>query len=86
MRVATLLLRLHQLQLTSTPAARPTLVALHSKLHGQVKGLKDVLGFNIAALEHLQRSLKERSTAADDADPDNYSVPVKRRREAVAVA
>lgn len=54
MRVATLLLRLHQQQLVATPAARPTLLALHSALHARVRGLKDVLGFNIAALEHLQ--------------------------------
>ena len=53
-RVATLLLRLHQQQLVATPAARPTLVSLHRALHGRVRSLKDVLGFNIAALEHLQ--------------------------------
>jgi len=44
------------------------------------QGLKDVLGFNMAALDHLQRSLKQRSTAADDADPDSIAVPVKRLR------
>ena len=79
-RVATLLLRLHQQQLLAAPTARATLVRLHSVLHGQVRGLKNVLGFNIAAMEHLQRSLKERSAAADDADPDQYAVPVKRMR------
>ena len=80
MRVATLLLRLHQPQIVGTPAARPALVQLHAALHDRVRGLKDVLGFNIAALDHLQRALRERSTAADDADPDSYAVPVKKMR------
>lgn len=58
-RVATLLLRLHHAQLTATPSARQTLVDLHKRMRGAVQGLKDTLGFNIAALRFLQRSAKE---------------------------
>lgn len=60
-RVATLLLRLHHAQLTATPSARQTLVDLHKKMRSAVQGLKDTLGFNIAALRFLQRTAKENA-------------------------
>lgn len=66
-RVATLLLRLHHSQLTSTPSARQTLVDLHKRMRSAVQSLKDTLGFNIAALKYLQRSAKEES-GVEDAD------------------
>ncbi|KAF8065837.1 wdr3 [Scenedesmus sp. PABB004] len=66
-RVATLLLRLHHAQLTTTPAARATLVGLHTRLRGAVMGLRDVLGFNIAGLRFLQRATKESAGVEDDA-------------------
>lgn len=60
-RVATLLLRLHHAQLTATPSARQTLVDLHKRMRSAVQGLKDTLGFNIAALRFLQRTAKENA-------------------------
>ncbi len=59
-RVAVLLLRLHHAQLMSTASARPALLALQRHLRPTIKGLKDVLGFNVAAMQHLQRLLRER--------------------------
>ena len=59
-RVATLLLRLHMQQLMGTPSARPLLIQLQQLLHQRVQELKDVMGFNLAAMAHLQRGLRER--------------------------
>ncbi len=59
-RVAALLVRLHHAQLVATPGARGPLVALQRLLRARTGGLKDVLGFNMAGIEHLQRLLKER--------------------------
>ncbi|KAK9845965.1 hypothetical protein WJX81_007060 [Elliptochloris bilobata] len=59
-RVAALLVRLHHAQLTATPAARGPLVALQRLLRARTGGLKDVLGFNLAGVQHLQRLLKDR--------------------------
>ena len=60
-RAASLLLRLHHSQLVATPSARQTLLDLHKHLRRAMQGLKDTLGFNIAALRHLMRSAKEAS-------------------------
>jgi len=60
-RVATLLLRLHIQQLMATPSARAVLVKLQEMLRGSVSRLKDTMGFNLAAMEHLQRSEKEKN-------------------------
>lgn len=59
-RVSTLLVRLHHPQLVATPSARPTLIQLQTLLRQRVQGLKDTMGFNLAALQHLKRSVKER--------------------------
>ena len=85
-RVSTLLVRLHNPQLIATPAARPTLVQLQTLLTGSVQGLKDTMGFNLAALHHLKRSMKERhATTAMDVDADGIAQhPVKRILEATA--
>ena len=65
-RIATLLTRLHLRLLMASPSARPVLMQLHRRLHGAAQGLKDTLGFNLAALTHLARSAKERSTTEAD--------------------
>ena len=46
----------------------------------QVQGLKDLMGFNLAAMQHLQRWLKERQLAP--ADPAAALLPLKRKAEA----
>ena len=53
-RAAVLLVRLHHDRLTSTSSARELLLELQHKLRGSVQGLKDTMGFNMAALSHLQ--------------------------------
>lgn len=58
--MAALLVRLHHAQLTATPAARGPLVALQRLLRARTAGLKDVLGFNMAGVQHLQCLLKDR--------------------------
>lgn len=79
-RVATLLLRLHMQQLSATPGARPVLTALQGLLRGRVQGLKDTLGFNLAALEHLQRRVRERQTQPAGAAAAAAVAPLKRRK------
>ena len=84
-RVSTLLLRLHMAQLVGTPAARGVLVALQGLLRGRVQGLKDVMGFNLAAMEHLALRLAERGAVAGPAgaaDPTAAALPLKRKAAA----
>eukprot|EP00897_Mesotaenium_endlicherianum_P000518 jgi/Mesen1/10467/ME000082S09971 len=62
-RTGVLLLRIHAAQLVATPAARTTLVALHAVLRRSMQGQKDAMGYNLAAMAHLQRLLTVRSQA-----------------------
>ena len=82
-RVSTLLVRLHHPQLVATPSARPTLIQLQTLLRQRVQGLKDTMGFNLAALQHLKRSVKERKAGLSlEQDGDGLAPrPVKRRIE-----
>ena len=63
-RAATLLVRLHHAQLVATVAARAPLLELRRQLRRRTQQLKDRMGFNLAALSHLQRSLKQQHEAA----------------------
>ena len=45
----------------------------------QVRGLKDTIGFNAAAIRHLHRSLKTSSAVMGE-DEGPAARPVKRRR------
>jgi len=60
-QVATLLVRVHQAQLTGTLAARSPLLALQQLLRARLQELKDQVGINTAAIKQLQRSAAERS-------------------------
>jgi U3 small nucleolar RNA-associated protein 12 len=62
-RAAVLLLRLHHGRLVATPGARATLVPLQRRLRRAAQGLKDALGFNVAALRHLRRAAGEAAGA-----------------------
>ncbi|WCJ34441.1 transducin family protein / WD-40 repeat family protein [Euphorbia peplus] len=62
-RVATVLLQTHHSQLVTTPAARPVLTILKDILYDRVKGCKDTLGFNLAAMDHLKQLMASRSDA-----------------------
>lgn len=64
-RLAVLLVRLHQGQMATTAQARPVLLTLQRRLRRAVQGLKDVVGFNMAALGHLQRRVREREGVAE---------------------
>lgn len=63
-RISTLLLRVHMQQLIGTPTARPVLIKLKELLRSRVQYMKDMVGFNVAAMTHLQRVVKMRSFAA----------------------
>ncbi|XP_068652601.1 uncharacterized protein [Aristolochia californica] len=62
-RVATVLLQIHHNQLISTPSARPLLTQLKDLLHQRVKECKDIIGFNLAAMDHLKQLTSFRSDA-----------------------
>ncbi|KAJ7550174.1 hypothetical protein O6H91_07G086600 [Diphasiastrum complanatum] len=62
-RVVSLLLRIHHQQLITTVSARPVLTLLQGILHKGVQQLKDTLGFNIAAMSHMQTILLPGSDA-----------------------
>lgn len=70
-RVAVLLLRLHHSQLVATASLRPTLLHLQHRLRTSMQGLKDTVGFNLAAMRHLQRLAKSRAgvSASDSVLP-----------------
>jgi hypothetical protein len=79
-RLAVLLLRLHHAQLMGTPSARPILSALRKLLRRRVTEVRNLLGANIAGLQHLQRAYAaEKSSFGEDA----VKLPVKRTLEAV---
>ncbi|KAI3880040.1 hypothetical protein MKX03_003861 [Papaver bracteatum] len=62
-RVNTVLLQTHHNQLISTPAARPIMTSLSDVLYPTVKQFKEVLGFNLAALNHIKQIMSSRSDA-----------------------
>ncbi|KAH7428708.1 hypothetical protein KP509_09G013500 [Ceratopteris richardii] len=62
-RVAVLILHLHHPQLVATLSSRPVLTSLYEVLKVGVKRLKDTMGFNLAAMSHLQALLASRSDA-----------------------
>ncbi|GBG68516.1 hypothetical protein CBR_g3060 [Chara braunii] len=62
-RTAVILFKLHHQQLTATSSARRLLTSLQGCLRGGVQALKDVMGYNIAAMGQLQHMLEERSAA-----------------------
>lgn len=62
LRVAPLLLRLHQAQLVASPQARVVLSELQGPLRAAAQNLKDTAGFNVAALGHLKRQMELHGT------------------------
>ncbi|XP_058083541.1 uncharacterized protein LOC131231393 isoform X2 [Magnolia sinica] len=62
-RVATVLLQTHHNQLITTPAARSVLTILKDILYKKVKECKDILGFNLAAMDHLKQLMSLKSDA-----------------------
>jgi U3 small nucleolar RNA-associated protein 12 len=79
-RVATLLLRVHMQQLMATPAARPVLTELQGLLRSQVQGLKDSMGFNLAAIEHLRRVVAEQGGGGNVQGAATAVLPLKRKK------
>lgn len=62
--VATMLVRLHQRQLTGTARAREALHALRGEIRPRLQELKDTMGFNLAGCGVLRRMLDEQAAAA----------------------
>ncbi|KAH1070705.1 hypothetical protein GLYMA_03G186500v4 [Glycine max] len=62
-RIGTLLLQTHYNQLLATPAARPILTVFSDIFYERVKGWKDIFGFNLAAMDHIQQMMASRSDA-----------------------
>jgi U3 small nucleolar RNA-associated protein 12 len=59
-RVTALLVRINNNQLVATPAARSSLSKLACLIQSRTRELRDVIGFNLAALGHVSDALKER--------------------------
>lgn len=84
-RVSTLLLRLHMQQLMGTPSVRPLLIELQALLRQRVQELKDLMGYNLAAITHLQRSVRERGGVVEPevaAKAAQAVLPLKRKAAA----
>jgi len=81
-RVATLLLRVHMQQLMATPSARPVLTELQGLLRSRVQGLKDAMGFNLAAIEHLRRVVADQGGGGNVQGAATAVLPLKRKLEA----
>ena len=57
-RVAVMLLTVHQAQLRASPALRPMLATLQVQLRGKVQALKNVMGYNLAGLNHVNATTR----------------------------
>lgn len=80
-RAAVLLMRVHMQQLAATPGARPLLLELRRMLQGRVQSLKDVMGLNVAAIEHLQRALADRGSTGMTAEAAAAALaPLKKQK------
>lgn len=71
-RVVVILLHAHQAQFAASPACRPLLAALQRGMRGRVQALKNVMGFNLAGLQHVHGKAAARSRAPQ-------ALPVKRK-------
>ena len=60
-RVAVMLLTAHQAQLRASPAVRPMLATLQHCLRGRVQAFRNVMGFNLAGLQHLNAKAQAAS-------------------------
>lgn len=78
-RVSSLLVRLHHAQLVATAGARPALLAVQRSLRPAVQRLKDTMGFNVAALQHLQRLSRQRRGGGLDEEAVAVVLPAKRK-------
>ena len=78
-RVATLLLRVHMQQLMATPSARPVLTELQGLLRSRVQGLKDAMGFNLAAIEHLRRVVADQGGGGNVQGAATAVLPLKKK-------
>ncbi|KAK9811924.1 hypothetical protein WJX72_012560 [[Myrmecia] bisecta] len=76
-RVTVLLMHIHHHQLVATAAARPVLITLQSRLRNHIKAFKDLIGFNLAALGHLQHMLQDHPNQTGGT---TRLLPVKRPR------
>ena len=71
-RVVVILLHAHQAQFAASPACRPLLAELQRAMRGRVQALKNVMGFNLAGLQHVHGRAAARSQAPQ-------ALPVKRK-------
>lgn len=78
-RIATLLIRIHQAQLASIPDARPAMLELHKALRPAIQLLKDTMGFNLAAMRHVQRLVATRTSRFDEAAEEQQQGGLKRK-------
>lgn len=74
-RIAALLVRMHQQQLSTSSSARSTLVRLQCLLRGALKLLKNSMGFNLAGMQHIQATLKKRRGV----EPFDQMLPLKQK-------
>lgn len=62
-RAAVILMDAHQARLMAAPACRPLLAQLQRSLRSCVQSMKNVTGFNLAGLHHVQDLAKARVSA-----------------------
>jgi Dip2/Utp12 Family len=68
-RAAVILLNAHQARLMATPACRPLLSKLQRSLRTCVQSMKNLMGFNLAGLHHVQALAKSRTAAPEATNP-----------------
>ena len=81
-RVLFQLLQLHQDQLTAHRVLRPQLDALRTKARAVLSGYRDMVGFNLAALQFLRRDWEMSASANIFAAPTSLDgdLSVKRTK------
>ncbi|KNC76620.1 hypothetical protein SARC_10890 [Sphaeroforma arctica JP610] len=58
------LLRVHQKQIVSNQVMVDTLDSLRMNTRGRISELKNIIGFNVAALNHIKRKMEDESTSS----------------------
>jgi hypothetical protein len=66
-------------QLMATPSARPVLTELQGLLRSRVQGLKDAMGFNLAAIEHLRRVVADQGGGGNVQGAATAVLPLKKK-------
>ena len=77
------LLRIHHNKIISTPEALPIIDCIRSHTRTRVREMKDIVGFNLAGLQFLQRQLEDRDVAFFGETREKLAQVQKKKKKAI---